>query len=220
MDIGIQSAVRQAVTNPLPIGWLGRADMPPTLPAWAVIDRLSTAQMVNLQAQLGYDASSWDYTMVGPNNELGRYQFSASLLESYGLLTPGSTAAYGTDCVNYQTCWRPVIIRKNTNSYANYIYDADSISSFLTHTTGQEHLAYQIIYDLYNALVLNNGIQPTDNAETVAGMIAVARQLGAGTGPGSANLNGTGAYAWRYAGLGNGIEAYNSGRYAIAVLSQ
>lgn len=220
MDIGIQSAARQAVATPLPIGWLGRADMPPTLPAWAAIDRLSTEQIVNLQAQIGYDASNWDYTKIGTNNELGRYQFTTTTLESYGLLTPGSTAAYGTDCVNYQTCWRSVVIRKNTNSYANYIYDADSISSFLSHTTGQEHLAYQVIYDLYNELVLNNGIQATDSAEVVAGMIAVAWQLGAGTGAVSTNLNGTGAYAWRYAGLGNGVSAYNSGRYAITVLSQ
>jgi hypothetical protein len=220
MDIGIQSAARQSVANPLPIGWLGRADMPPALPAWAAIDRLSTAQIVNLQAQLGYDASGWDYTMVGANNELGRYQFSASLLESYGLLAPGSTVAYGTDCVNYQTCWRPVTIRKNTNSYANYIYDADSISSFLSHTSGQEHLAYQVIYDLYNNLVLNNGIQSSDSAEVIAGMIAVAWQLGAGIGPTSSNLSGTGAYAWRHFNLGNGTNSYNSGRYAASVLSQ
>lgn len=220
MDLGIQSAAQQTVPTPLPIGWLGRADMPPTLPAWAAIDRLNTTQLVNLQAQIGYDQSEWDYSKIGVRNQLGRYQFSTTLLESYGLLAAGSNDGFGTDCVNYKTCWRPIVVRKNTNSYANYIYDADSVGSFLTHTTGQEHLAYQVIYDLYNNLVLNNGITANDSAEVVAGMIYVGWMLGAGAGPTSTNLNGTGAYAWRYFNIGSGTAYYNSGRYAIAVLSQ
>ena len=220
MDIGIQSAVREAVLNPLPISWLGRADMPPPLPAWASIDKLTNTQIGNLQAQLGYEQSSWDYSLIGPDNQLGRYQFTPALLESYGILASGSNSSYGTDCVNYATCWRPVTIRKSTNSYANYIYDADSLNSFISHTTGQEHLAYQVIYDLYNNLVQNEGIVDTDSAEVICGMISVAWYLGAGSAPTSTVLTGTGAYAWRYFNIGNGSSHYNSGRYSVAVLSQ
>ena len=90
MDIGIQNSTREAVITPLPIGWLGRADMPPALPAWASIDALTTTQLVNLQAQIGYNLSGWDYNKIGTDNQLGRYQFTPAVLESYGLLAVGS----------------------------------------------------------------------------------------------------------------------------------
>ena len=51
-------------------------------------------------------------------------------------------------------------------------------------------------------------------------MIYVGWALGVGTPPTVGSANGTGAYAWRYSGVGNGAEYYNSGRYAITVLSQ
>lgn len=220
MDIGIQNSIGKEVVNPLPISWIGRADMPPALPAWANIDRLSTTQVVNLQAQIAYNKSFWDYNKIGENNELGRYQFSTTTLEEYGILAVGSNDAYDTDCVNYTMCWRPVVVRKNTSSYANYIYDVDSLTSFLNHTTGQDQIAFQITFDFYNALVLNNAITATDTPEIIAGMIAVAWELGAGAEPSYGNPTGTGAYAWRYHDVGSGADAYNNGRYAITVLSQ
>ena len=194
--------------------------MPPALPAYASIAKLSSGQVRNLLAQIGYTASSWNYSMIGTGNQLGRYQFSPALLESYGILAPGSNTHYGSDCVNYSTCWRSVTIRKNTNGYANYIYDDQSLNSFLNNQLAQEHLAYQIIYDLYNGLILNNGITDTDSAEVIAGMINVAWNLGVGQGPAYESATGTGAYAWRYYNTGAGQAPYNTGRYAVAVLSQ
>lgn len=220
MDLGIQNARAHLIINPLPLSWLGRADMPPALPAYANIDRLTATQVRNLQAQIGYTQSQWNYSLIGGSNQLGRYQFSTTLLESYGILAQGSNTQFGTDCVNYATCWRPVTIRKNTNGYANYIYNNDSLSSFLSNVAAQEHLAYQIIYDLYNSLVQNSAITSADTAEVVAGMISVAWMLGAGTGPAYGALNGTGAYAWRYYDIGAGQTPYNTGRYTVAVLSQ
>lgn len=220
MDIGIQTAAQQGIQNPLPISWLGRTDMPTSLPASAEIPGLTNTQTVNLLAQIGYNLSEWDYLKIGADNRLGRYQFTPATLESYGILAPGSLAAYGTDCVNYRTCWSPVTIRNTTNGYANYVYDADSINTFLNHTSGQDHLAYQVLYDLYNALLHNTGIHTTDAADVLAGMINVAWTLGAGSASSAANITGTGAYAWRYNNVGLGVVAYNSGRYAVTVLSQ
>jgi hypothetical protein len=217
MDLGIKNASARAVSTPLPISWLGRADAPLN-PTVLNIPQLTNTNIKNLQAQIGYDQSGWDYTKIGTNNQLGRYQFSTTTLEAYGLLATGSNLAYGTDCVNYSTCWRPVTIRKNSNSYANYNYNITNLNGFLTSVASQEHLAYQVILDNYTGLLANGGILESDSADTVSGMIYVGWVLGVGTQPTTNNLQGTGAYAWRYASIGDGINAFNSGRYAVVVL--
>jgi len=218
-DTGFLQAVGIAVANPLPVSWLGRSDAPSSLPAWANIDPLTSTQNQNLLSQLGYDKSGWDYRLIGPQNQLGRYQFSTQVLENYGLLAAGSNKHYGTACVNYQTCWRPITIR-NTNSYANYIYNITSLSGFLSSPVSQDHLAYQMIYDTYRNLYGINAIVSTDSADIAAGMIYVGWDLGVGTTPSYGNPTGTGAYAWRYSGQGAGVNSFNSGRYTVVMLSQ
>lgn len=218
-ELGIINAAGGAVSNPLPQSWLGRIDAPIAPPRWISIGPMSARQIQLLQAQIGYDASGWNYNMVGTNNELGRYQITTQTLEDYGLLTPGSNVAYGTDCVNYLACWRPTYIKTVNNSYENYFYNTDSLRAFLTVTIAQDHLSYQMIDDYYNALLKIGAILSTDSADTVAGMIYVAWTLGVGTPPDSANSTGTGAYAWRYFAIGDGANSYNSGRYSLVSLS-
>jgi hypothetical protein len=208
MDIGITQASKQPVINPLPLSWLGRPDRPAYLPAWATIGQLTSTQVNNLQCQIGYDLSEWNYAKIGPSNELGRYQISTVTLEKYGILAAGSNLSYGTDCVNYKTCWRQVAVR-STNSYANYLYNITGLSGFLASAIAQDHLNYQIIYDSYTELSRNGAITATDSAEVVAGMIYVGIMLGT-----------DGAYAWRYTNVGQGARYYNGGRYAVTVLSQ
>lgn len=219
MDLGIQSALGQSITNTLPISWLGRADAPPVPPTWANINALSNTQVRNLQSQIAYDLSGWDYNKIGANNQLGRYQFSSQVLEAYGLLAPGSNLHYGTDSVNYRNCWAPIYINTGVNAYQNYFYNVSSLTSFLTTKTAQEHLAYQRIVDLYLTCLDAGVIVAGDSADTIAGMIYVAWTLSVGAGPTGADPQGTGAWAWRYNNIGSGANAYNSGRYAIAVLS-
>jgi hypothetical protein len=209
-NIGPQQASKQGILNPLPVSWLGRADAPVPMPATSSIYRLSNAEVQNLIAQIAYDKSAWDYTLVGTDNRLGRYQFSTQALEYFGLLAVGSNQHYGTDCVNYATCWQ-----SGSNDY-----NITSLYSFLSSNAAQEHLAYQAVYDLYNGLVANNSIQDTDAGDVVAGMIYTGWTLGAGTRPTATQMSGTGAYAWRYSGIGNGTNSYNSGRYAITILSR
>ena len=143
-----------------------------------------------------------------------------STLEDYGLLAVGSNATYGTDSVNRRTCWRSVTIRRNTNGYSNYLYNTTRLSDFLSNQVAQEHLAYQRLYDLYNDLTNVGAILSTDTTETVAGMIYVGWVLGVGTSATNSNPAGTGAWGWRYSGIGSGVNSYNAGRYAITVLSQ
>jgi hypothetical protein len=218
-NIGPQQSTTQGIENPLPISWLGRSDAPPSLPATANIYRLKAVEVQNLLAQIAFDKSKWDYNKIGPANQLGRYQFGTQTLENYGLLAAGANLHYGTACVNYTNSWRPVTI-KGSNSYGTYNYNVASLNGFLTSIVSQEHLAYQIVYDMYNSLVANNSIQESDTDDVVAGMLYVGWTLGAGAQPTSSTPSGIGAYAWRYSGIGNGTNSYNSGRYAITFLSQ
>lgn len=215
MDAGIAQASRQAPSNPLPISWLGRADVPTARPDWAIVSQLTAVQQENLLAQMAYSISAWDYKKIGTNNELGRYQFDSTVLETYGLIVPGSNESYGTDSVNYQHCWRPA-----NNTYAQYLLDINSLIDFLTNTAAQEGLANQRLLDLYNSAVRINVIQGNDTADVVAGMMYVCWQLGVGTVSNINNPSGTGAYAWRYFNVGSGASYYNAGRYAVTVLSK
>jgi len=215
MNAGIQQASRQAPASPLPTSWLGRADSPLPIADWAVIPALSETQHRNLLAQIAYVSSAWSYSRIGTANELGRYQFSTTLLEEYYFLTTGSNASYGTDCVNYQHCWRGAI-----NSYANYQLDVTNLQDFLNKTSAQEDLAQQRLLDLYTQCTKINVIQGNDASDVVAGMLYVAWSLGVGSAPTFNNSTGTGAYAWRYSNIGNGAPYYNAGRYSVTVLSK
>jgi hypothetical protein len=215
MDAGIAQATRTLPPDPLPVSWLGRPDAPHPCPDWAVIAQLSNTQQQNLLAQIAYVSSAWDYKKIGTNSELGRYQFDTSTLETYGLLTLGSTASYGADAVNYQHCWRAP-----ASTYANYLSEVASINDFLTNTSAQEFLAYQRLGDLYSDCVKIAAIKINDTADVVAGMLYVAWVLGPGSATTLNNTTGTGAYAWRYFSVGTGASYYTAGRYAITILSK
>ena len=215
MDAGIVQATRTLPPNPLPVSWLGRPDMTASCPDWAVIAQLSNTQQRNLLAQIAYVSSAWSYTKIGVNNELGRYQFDTNTLETYGLLTAGSNISYGTDCVNYQHCWRAIF-----STYADYLTEVANINDFLNNTSAQELLAYQRLVDLYSDCVKVAAIKINDTADVVAGMLYVAWALGAGTAATLNNTTGTGAYAWRYFSVGSGASYYTAGRYAITILSK
>ena len=215
MDAGIRQAARTAPVSPLPISWLGRSDMPVPCPDWAVIAQLSTVQLRNLLAQIGYVSSNWNYAKIGTANRLGRYQFAPEILESYGLLTVGATASYGTDAVNYQHCWRAP-----TSTYADYMVEISSLTEFLNNATAQEFLAYQRLQDLYSGCIKIGAIKTNDAADVVAGLLYVSWELGVGTPSTLNNSSGTGAYAWRYFNVGTGATYYATGRYAVEVLSK
>lgn len=209
MDTGILAARGTPIPNPLPISWLGLISAPLPPPAWAKIGNLSSIEIRNLQAQIGYNQSNWNYNLIGNNNELGRYQFETTLLESYGLLAPGSNIAHGTYCINYRNCWRPTYINSGQNTYTNYFYNVSSAIEFLNSIPSQDHLAYQYMSDLYVKLTDNKSIVPADTNDIVAGMIYVGWILGV-----------SGAYQWRYNNTGSGAIPFASGRYSIVVLSQ
>jgi hypothetical protein len=201
------------------VSWLGRVDATPTLPAWGQVGTLTSAQTRCLLAEISYDRSQWNYGLVGADNQLGRYQFTATVLEEYGLLAATSVESYGSDAVNYLHCWTPSMIRSRVNSYANYMYNTISLQNFLTSYIAQEHLAYQLVSDLYTSAKKSGAIIDTDTPDIVAGMIYVAWVLGIDNKI-SVTDSGQTALTWRNSGLGtSGAQAFNTGRYAITVLS-
>ena len=220
MTTGIQAAQAQPIQNPLPTSWLGLPTAPPTPPSWAQFGGLSAIQIRNLLAQIAYDTSAWNYQLVGANNQLGRYQVSVPVLEAYGLLSAGSYETYGSAAVNYQHCWQPLIVNNGQNVYQNYFYNITNQTQFLHSTVAQEHLAYQRLVDIYINSINTGTILSSDNSDIVAGMIYVGWTLSVGNGPSPTNINGTGSWAWRFNNIGSGSNSFNSGRYAITVLSQ
>jgi hypothetical protein len=218
MDAGIQTSIATPISNPLPPSWLGRISAPPVAPIWANIGAVSATGIRNLLAQIGYDLSTWNYELIGSDNQLGRYQTSTAILEAYGLLVPGANADYGTACVTYKHCWQPTFYNNGVNAYQNYFYNIPNMQGFLQSSTPQEHLAYQRLVDIYYNSLNIGAIKDTDTMDMIAGMMYVGWVLGVGTSGSSMNATGTGAWAWRYFNIGNGANSYNSGRYAITVL--
>jgi len=219
VDPGIQRAAGLPIRRPLPVSYLGKTDMPIDVPASAQFGKLSATQIRNLIAQIGYDQSFWNYKFIGAKNRLGRYQFSPKTLENFGLLLPGVNKEYGDDCVNFVHCWSPTTVTNALNSFANFRYEVIGVTQFLSSKTAQDHLAYQIIINLYNALTRNGSIKNSDEADVAAGMIYVGWALGVGSSASQGATIGGGAYNFRFYGEGDGTNAFNTGRYAVQVLS-
>lgn len=219
MDLGFKLAAGQDIPTPLPQIWLTRPTASQQATADVRINTLSIRQQQLLACQIGYDLSQWDYKKIGTNNQLGRYQISTQTLEDYGLLARGSNSTYGINCVNYTQCWAPTKLSLTTvNSRNRYFYNVTSLADFLKSYQAQDHLFYQIMLDTYLDAKRTNIIVDSDTTDTIAGLIYVSLTLGTGNNVGI----GTGAYAWRYAGIDRGFDgtnSFNSGRYAITVLT-
>ena len=195
-DLGIISARGVSVQTPLPVGWLGRPDAPLSVPVTYQNPVLTYSQVQCLVAQIGFDKSQWNYSLID-GNSLGRYQFSADVLESYGFLIGTAVLNYGQAAVFKRACWVPT----------NYSYGVSSMQGFLAGTAAQDHLIYQILFDTYAGLVKNGGIRAADSTDVCSGMMYAGLNLGI-----------VNAQIWRTSGIGNGIAPFNSGRYAITVL--
>jgi hypothetical protein len=165
--------------------------------------KFNQKQAKALMAELGYFESQFDYTMTSSDGtRIGKYQVDAAYLVTAGYIKPDAVKQYGTATL------------ANPNSWTG----RDGIQSqndFFSSANTQDAIQYNEFKSNYSALIANQGILPTDDICTSAGMLFVAHQFR------TADL----ALQWRKQGaltdtLGrNGTDYYNQGRYAIDVLA-
>ena len=165
--------------------------------------KFTQQQVKALMAELGYFESQFNYNMISADStRIGKYQVDAQYLASAGYIKPDAIRQYGALTLSKSESWT----------------GKDGVQSqddFFSSASTQDTIQYSEFNTNYTALMSNQGIVPTDDICTAAGMLFVAHQFR------SANS----ALKWRQQGtlsdaLGrNGTDYYNQGRYAIDVLS-
>lgn len=201
LDPGPRTAALSSVNKPCPKN-LMNATSNPNPPGG--VGNLSTVETKALMTQIAFTESSLNYSAseLKRGNYLGKYQIGAAVLVDQGYIKPDAYKKYGTSAVQYPTSWTG---KDNVTSK----------EAFLSNTGVQENSMYTLLNSNYRTMVKTGAIKPTDNKETVSGMLSTAHLLGAG-----------GATTWRKTGLGQdandttGTQYFNAGRYANTVLSK
>jgi hypothetical protein len=201
LDPGPKAAALNAVNKPCPKNLMNAASNPN--PPGGV-GNLSTIETKALMTQVAFKESNLNYsaTEIKRGNYLGKYQIGSAVLVDQGYIKPDAYKKYGTAAVQYPSSWTG----KN---------NITSKEAFLSNTGVQENTMYTLLNSNYQTMVKTGAIKPTDNKETVSGMLSTAHLLGAG-----------GATTWRKTGLGQdtndttGTQYFNAGRYANTVLSK
>ena len=163
-------------------------------------------------AGVGKRESGGDYSIreAKNGNYLGKYQMGAAALADNGYIKPEYVKMYGTKAVRYPEAWT----------------GKDGVHSdeeFLAAPAVQERAIVSYTNKNYDALKSSGGIQPGDDAGTVAGMLQASHLLG----PGGSKNGGSGAWRVRW-GDGGGTDANNTsgksyfdlGRQSIASLTK
>lgn len=165
------------------------------------IPGLTMPETKALLAQLAHLESSNDYSKVNTLGYIGKYQFGAAALVDRGYIKPEWQAKYGNRALEYPDAWTGL----------NEINNRDQ---FLAAKELQEVVMQQQMEANLKTMLASGALKSSDDAETRAGMIAVAHLLGA-----------TGATNWRSTGKGQdankttGTDYFNYGRYAMQSLA-
>ena len=165
------------------------------------IDRLSPLQVKATMTMLGKALSGFSYTLLNGSNQIGKYQFNATMLYNLGYLKLSHVDAYSDNAIKYTDAWtgKDGIINLNT---------------WFLSTGVQETAMYNLMTINYNYMTQSHVIKSDDNLCTRAGMLCVAHILG---------IDKTGE--WRKTGQGldivgnSGSYFFALGRYAVDVLA-
>ena len=207
MELGILGAGGRPVTNTVPVSWIGRPNSPVY---YGSMGNFSPVQLTSIMYQLAYISSKWDEKKYDLENyTVGKYAITSSLLVDYGYINSRFFKDHGPSSMTYAVAWT------NKDNIGDLI-------QFLTNPTLQDKLVSQSLKNNYDVMMANGTISDSDSLAIVSGMLYVSHQIGTGTGPTSANPDGTGAHYWRWHGSTNNstYDYFNAGRYAIDVLSQ
>lgn len=195
---GIKSASGKGVSKPATQASLAAQSLPP-----GGVGTLSQTQTQALMAQIGQNESGGQYGITGGSsgNYLGKYQVGAGVLVQQGYISSAAYKADGNAAVYDPNAW----------TGQNGINSADD---YLNNPGIQDQVMYNNLQNNYSAMSNNGGIQSTDDAGTVGGMLQTAHLLGAG---GAANWRNTGSGSDAFGTSGQ--TYFNNGRYATTVLS-
>lgn len=124
---------------------------------------------------------------------VGKYQLTHQDLIDLGYVKSSVT---GNDQLSDPNSWTG---KEGIESLDGYYASPSIQESMMTEMSGRN----------YNAMLANGSITATDDAETVAGMLSVAHELGPDA-----------AATWRETGSGSGAtDAFQAGKYAVAVMA-
>jgi hypothetical protein len=127
---------------------------------------LKSQDLTKLTKAIGDTLSAGDYTKVGDNGELGKYQLSLSTLVDLGYLQRPPGGIITSDIANTDSYW--------TNKGG-----IKSKNDFLASTTVQETAMFDYTKDNYDTLVRLGKVKETDNYQVVGGLLASAHVMGA-----------------------------------------
>lgn len=198
-DPGPASAYGKLVKKKIDKSYVKRADCP--VPNGG-IGPLSVNELKCLMAQIGWRESTWDYRARNSYGYIGKYQFGAMALVDRGYIKLEAQRAHGNKAMAMSSSWTG---KDNIRS----------IEDWFNATEVQEKVMFEQMKANYATLMRISGLSKSDDVCTVAGMLSVSHLLGAG-----------GAKSWRKTGGGQdangttGADYFNSGRYAVDVLTK
>lgn len=151
---------------------------------------LKTQDLKSIFAALGSELSNNNYTKIGDNGELGKYQFTASMLIDLGYVQRPAGGIISNTILDTPSLW-------------NNLNGIKSKTDFINNTAEQETAMFSNTQNNYNTLVRLGKIKETDDYKIVGGLIASAHVMGAKNADKLDKKDIAGQRAEKYFVLGN-----------------
>lgn len=141
-------------------------------------------------AALGSELSNNNYTKIGDNGEIGKYQFTTSMLIDLGYVKRPAGGIITNTILDDATLW-------------NNLDGIKSKAEFLANTAEQELAMFNYTQYNYDTLVRLGKIKETDDYKVVGGLLASAHVMGSKNADKLDKKDIAGQRAEKYFALGN-----------------
>jgi len=158
---------------------------------------LKTKDLAKVFDALGTELSNNDYGKIGDAGEIGKYQFTASMLIDLGYIQRPAGGIISNTILDNDALWT----RKN---------GIKSKADFLVNTVQQEAAMFSNTENNYNTLVRLGKVKETDDYQIVGGLIASAHVMGAKNADKLDKKDIAGERAEKYFTLGTSILGGNA----------
>ena len=151
---------------------------------------LKAIDLTKIFAALGTELSNNNYSKIGDNGELGKYQFTASMLIDLGYVKRPSGGIISNTILDDTNIW-------------NNVKGIKSKQDFLSNTAEQEAAMLSNTQNNYDTLVRLGKIKETDDYKVVGGLLTSAHVMGAKNADKLDKKDIAGQRAEKYFTLGN-----------------